>query len=439
MLALGAALKEVGVGTEVAATGLNALVTKISTPDDGFDEALVSAGLNAKKFRKAVEKDATGAILILLKALDKAQGTKRLSILKDMFGMEYADDMSRLVGALPRVLKLLDLANDKQKALGSVRAGAALAMEKDFNRLDRATQSIDVMMKRTGDTMKVVAGQFAEFINEAVDSAEKAERRLRRLREIDADTAEREGKMPSPSKGGPTAAEQEDRVLKGIAAGQYDEDTLRYVVTHAPTERARQAAEDEYRRQRYARSDRQKAADEANHWDLFQTYRDSSLNKGGLLNGPARRQSAKELAKAEEIRILRMQREFGDMYRIPTAQAGLERAQTGLGSLSRLGSFGTLPITLGKGKGAKTYAAPTLDASGFDGIKAKVDEVTEGVMALGPSLASGLTSGFSTMEAEALAAIARIQQAINNLRPPSLSFGGGGGPGGFNTGKQGPN
>ncbi|AMJ60940.1 phage tail tape measure protein [Bosea sp. PAMC 26642] len=174
MLALGASLKEIGVQSEVAATGVNALMTKISVPDDGFDDGLKAAGLDAKKFRKAVEKDATGAILTLLKALDKLQGTKKMAVLKDLFGLEYADDIGRLTGSVGRLNELLTIAADKKRVLGSVRGQAAILTEQDFNRLDRANQAIDVLMARIGGGFKIAAGESAAWVNRLVDDFERA-------------------------------------------------------------------------------------------------------------------------------------------------------------------------------------------------------------------------------------------------------------------------
>ncbi len=174
MLAIGASLKEVGVQSEVAATGVNALLMKISVPDDKFDEALKKGGLDAKKFRKEVEKDATGAILTLLKALDKLEGTKKLAVLKDLFGLEYADDIGRLTGSVGRLNELLTVAADKKRVLGSVRGQAQILSEQDFNRLERANQSIDVLFARLGGGFKIAAGDGAEWVNRLVDDFERA-------------------------------------------------------------------------------------------------------------------------------------------------------------------------------------------------------------------------------------------------------------------------
>lgn len=369
MLAFGAALKEVGVGTEVAATGLNAMLTKISVPDDGFDEALKKIGLAPKKFRASVDKDATGSILSLLKALQKLEGTKRIAVLKDLFGMEYADDISRMVGGLGRINELIGVANDKTKALGSVRSGFAIALEKDFNKLDRATQSIDTLMVRVGNHLKEIGGGFAEIINKAVDSSEKATQRLDRLKELDQEADDRAGKPRSaasqPAEDPLDQKVMNRRALESIDDPRTDDESLRGLALYGGTDEIKNRAEDAYRRRRYAAADKESLSKER---EL--TGQADTLTARSLLAGPDSIHADRIVAargEAERLRQTRMQREFDAMQNLPIIRGEAAKAGAGLQSQQRLGRFGTMPITTGKGKGAKTYQAPTVDAPGFDG------------------------------------------------------------------------
>lgn len=427
MLAFGAALKEVGVGTEVASTGLNAMLTKIAVPDDDFDDALKLAGLKPKQFRKAVEKDATGAILQLLSALKKLEGTKRISVLKDLFGMEYADDIARLTGGYDRIVKLLAIANDKTKTLGSVRNGFTLALEKDFNRLDRAQQSLDVLGKRLGDRLKEVGGAFADVINQSVDASEKAANRLDKLRDVDAEAARIAGKLP-PEPSPPVDKKSQDiQTLKDISGGKYDTSTLPYVVAYAENEEVRRAAEAEYRRQKLGKASRDGLQKEAG---LFQGA--TTLTAKSLLAGPdnihaERIQSA--LHDWERLRQDRMVREFDNMRIVSQATKGAGDASSGISSLDRLASFGNLPLTIGKGKAAKTFEAPKLDL-GSAGAAAGSDFVS--------SLNAELDRGL----AETAAKIARFKEMLSFSASPSINVtvrAPGTGVSGLPVGKQGPN
>ena len=409
MLAFGAALKEVGVGTEVASTGLNAMLTKIAVPDDDFDDALKLAGLKPKQFRKSVEKNATGAIMELLGALKKLEGTKRISVLKDLFGMEYADDIARLTGGYDRIVKLLTLANDKTKTLGSVRNGFTIALEKDFNRLDRAQQSIDVLMKRVGDRLKEVGGAFADVINQSVDASEKAASRLDKVRDIDADARNRAGDRPPEAAKPADTKAQDIQTLKDISGGKYDTSSLPYVIAHASNEEVRRAAEDAYRRQRYAEVDSKDKADEDRAWSNFNrmSAKDPLASKV-IPVGDRAELANKYLADAEAIRQRRMQNEFDDMRIVNQATKGAGDASSGISSLGRLASFGNLPLTIGKGKAAKTFEAPKLDL-GSAGTAAGSDFVS--------SLNAELDRGM----AETAAKIARFKEMLSFSASPSIN------------------
>nr|WP_052231951.1 phage tail tape measure protein [Methylobacterium sp. ZNC0032] len=69
-------------------------------------------------------------------------------------------------------------------------------------------------------------------------------------------------------------------------------------------------------------------------------------------------------------------------------------------------------------------------------IKTDLEGLGQAGQTAGSQLADGFTQGMSRMENEARAVIARIQQQLNGLRAPSLSFGS---VSGLPTGKQGPN
>ncbi|TCR69690.1 phage tail tape measure protein [Bosea sp. BK604] len=83
-------------------------------------------------------------------------------------------------------------------------------------------------------------------------------------------------------------------------------------------------------------------------------------------------------------------------------------------------------------------------ASALGEAKTKADEVRSSVEGIGgagqsagATMASGFSAGLSQMESDLAATVTRMQQRLNTLRAPTLSIGGG--AGGFDTGKQGPN
>lgn len=428
MLAFGAALKEVGVGTEVASTGLNAMLTKIAVPDDKFDEALGKAGLKPKQFRQNVEKNATGAILELLGALRKLEGTKRLAVLKDLFGMEYADDIARMVGGYERINKLLEIANDKTKTLGSVRNGFAIALEKDFNKIDRATQSIDAVMKRVGDRFKVVGGAIADVINTSIDASEQAAKRLDRLKQIEEEARDLDGSRRRPPAAAPVDQRAQDQqTLKDIGTGKYDESSLPYVIAHAKNPEIAKAAEDEFRRQRMARAKGAGLNMERTH---SQTA--NALISKTLLAGPDNIHQDRILShldEAERVRLARLTREMDTMRIVAQASQGSQSAQNALTSGQRLNLFGEMPVTFGSGKGAKTFSPPKVDLS-------------EAGSTAGAGYVDSLNAQLDRGIAEAAAKIEQLKSMLKfstsasikiEVRKPST------GPGGFDVGRQEPN
>jgi TP901 family phage tail tape measure protein len=120
--ALGATFLELKTAPEVAATGINALLMKMSTADkqgEKFEGALNRIGLSGEFVKRKMGEDAQGAILMVLESL---KGSKDLmGDLSDLFGMEYSDDMAKLVGGLDTYRKSLGLVADEQAYAGSMQ------------------------------------------------------------------------------------------------------------------------------------------------------------------------------------------------------------------------------------------------------------------------------------------------------------------------------
>ncbi len=172
-LAYGAALKEVGVQSEVAATGFNALLTKLATgaEDDDWNAQLKKLGINTKAFTATLKKDAPAAISILLASINKiSDGTKKMAVLKDLFGAEYADDIARLAGNLGGVDKMLSLVGRKANYLGSVSKSFELLKEKDFNRVARFNAQMERLAITIGGPLKSVVGDIADKLSEAAEA-----------------------------------------------------------------------------------------------------------------------------------------------------------------------------------------------------------------------------------------------------------------------------
>ncbi len=121
--ALSNAFISLGKTPEVAATAINAMLTKMqtaSTQGEKFKFVLGRLGMSAEELEKAIGQDAQGALtgfLEKLGELDKQTRTKAVSLL---FGQEYADDVSLLVGSLGRYRTALGLVADETRYAGSM-------------------------------------------------------------------------------------------------------------------------------------------------------------------------------------------------------------------------------------------------------------------------------------------------------------------------------
>jgi TP901 family phage tail tape measure protein len=176
-LAFAAALKEVGVRTDTAATGFEALVNVMKLGEEFSSKAgegLKSLGLNSTKMRKQfVAKPVETMIMLLQKLQGVTDPLKKAEIMTNIFGKEYQDDISKLLNGLPRLNELLEKVKDKSKNIGSVGRDFTKKSATDFNKIDRATQSMDVAMTRVGNAFKIVGGAMAEDLNKNIDNLEK--------------------------------------------------------------------------------------------------------------------------------------------------------------------------------------------------------------------------------------------------------------------------
>jgi TP901 family phage tail tape measure protein len=184
-IAFGAAMKEVGVGTEVAATTFNTLMNAMALGNEFLDdskEGFKALGINAAKVQKEFAKKPLETTVKLLERISKIKDPiKRSQVLTDLFGKEYQDNIAILAGNLGGLEKALGLVGNKGAYAGSIMQGFQKAMDTDVGRIERATQALDVLATRSGNAFKVMAGSAAEEINRFVDSVEKGDTSVQRL------------------------------------------------------------------------------------------------------------------------------------------------------------------------------------------------------------------------------------------------------------------
>jgi TP901 family phage tail tape measure protein len=170
--ALGNAFLALGKPADVAATGINAMLTKLQTASKQgkkFQEALGLLNIDASKLEQSIGKNAQGALLAFLKTLEKVDKSKRMGVLTDLFGLEYSDDVAALVGGL----------NEYKKAIGLVakEANYAGSMQKEFEARAATTANTIQLLKNRAHILGITIGnallptidQASNFLGTLID------------------------------------------------------------------------------------------------------------------------------------------------------------------------------------------------------------------------------------------------------------------------------
>ncbi|WP_201829552.1 phage tail tape measure protein [Microvirga zambiensis] len=174
--ALGSTLLSLGMSEEVAATGANALFTKLSTVSKSspkVQKAFRGLGLDVKKFDKLMRKDAQGAILMFLDAIEKIPEKDRIGKLLEFAGAEYSDDIARLAGSAKEYRRQLELVAKEENYANSV--------SKTFS---QRAQTTDAALRRLGTNAKILGISIGDgllpYINKGAEGLIKFIERMNR-------------------------------------------------------------------------------------------------------------------------------------------------------------------------------------------------------------------------------------------------------------------
>lgn len=163
--ALATTMLALGKTPEVAATGINALLSKMQTAtmqSNTFQDAMKKIGMSAEEMAKAVEKDPQKAITSLLNTLKKLKGREQAEVITGLFGLEYQDDIAALVQGMGEYERVLGLVADKTKYAG--------AMQKEF---DAKVATTKEQLKLLGSTATRAAEGIGDGFNKLIAPAVK--------------------------------------------------------------------------------------------------------------------------------------------------------------------------------------------------------------------------------------------------------------------------
>ncbi|WP_264376305.1 MULTISPECIES: phage tail tape measure protein [unclassified Wolbachia] len=116
--ALASSFISLGKAPEKAGTAINAMLSKLQTASKqggNFQKAFQMLKINANEFEKAIGKNAQGTLVKFLETIAKLGKQERSSVLFDLFGLEYQDDIALLIGSLDEYKKSLRLINGEYK------------------------------------------------------------------------------------------------------------------------------------------------------------------------------------------------------------------------------------------------------------------------------------------------------------------------------------
>lgn len=151
--ALAASMLSLGVSAEVAGTGINAILSKLQTANiqsKDFQLALGSMGLSAEQLARDIRDNPQQAIDHFLQTLSGLDGARQAEVLAKLFGVEYQDDVARLVAGLDQYQKALDLVGDKTKTTG--------AMQQEFETRIKTTESELKLLKNAANEVAINLG-----------------------------------------------------------------------------------------------------------------------------------------------------------------------------------------------------------------------------------------------------------------------------------------
>ncbi|MBM3364085.1 MAG: phage tail tape measure protein, partial [Betaproteobacteria bacterium] len=149
--ALGATFLALKTPPEVAATGINALLMKLATADkqnEKFQQGLQDIGLSAEVMKKMIQRDAQGALTTFLRQVKNAPDL--MGTLSDLFGMEYADDIAKLVGSMETYEKAVGLVADQTAYAGS--------MQKEYEARSATTANNLQLLKNQMNRLGITVG-----------------------------------------------------------------------------------------------------------------------------------------------------------------------------------------------------------------------------------------------------------------------------------------
>lgn len=168
---LAAAFIALGKPPEVAATAINALLSKLQTAQGQtakFQGALESIGISANQMAANISDNPQKALSDFLARLSELDDKQRSMVTMELFGQEYADDISLLVGSLETYNQALDLTANKTQNAGAMNKEFDAQMQTAGKAADQAKQSLWVLAQTLGEHLLPIIATTAGAVGDVV-------------------------------------------------------------------------------------------------------------------------------------------------------------------------------------------------------------------------------------------------------------------------------
>lgn len=153
-----------GKPPEVAATAINALLSKLQTaPAAGeeFKNALASIGLEANALAQSISANPEQALMSFMEKLSQLDKQQRAITLTKLFGLEYADDIALAAGSLDSFRHALSLVADQQATAGAMQEETNAAMDTAAKKIEQAKTAINNIAIELGSLLLPIIADVA--------------------------------------------------------------------------------------------------------------------------------------------------------------------------------------------------------------------------------------------------------------------------------------
>lgn len=168
--ALGSTIVGMGVGQEIAATGIKntmLALTKGEAATKSQIKAFKALGLEAGNVSKAMQKDAGGTIVDVLERISKLSPDRQASILTQLFGSESVAAIAPMLSQLDVLKTNLDAVADAEKTAGSMAVEFSNRMSGAKAGADRAKEGLVGLAITAGTQFLPVIQAVAGYVETA--------------------------------------------------------------------------------------------------------------------------------------------------------------------------------------------------------------------------------------------------------------------------------